>query len=75
LALDTSGLKTFRAPATPGLIAYAVIGGTITVEISLSSLDGPDQFCFEHVVGLNAMRSGNAPDFHDFHGSSPCLLP
>jgi hypothetical protein len=69
--LNTSSLKTILAPATPELITYAVIGGTITIEIAFLNLDGSDQFGFESMVGLNTVRSGNIPDFHDFHSGPP----
>jgi hypothetical protein len=71
--LNTGSFKTFLTPATLVLVAFAIVGRSIAGEIAFLGLDGFDQFGFEQIVGLNAVRSGNGPDFGDYH--SVLLLP
>jgi hypothetical protein len=63
--------KTLFTPTAPCLVAYAVIGRAIAGEIAFLGLDGFDQFGFEQVIGLNAVRSGYFPYVGDIHSSTP----
>jgi hypothetical protein len=71
--LNTCCFKTFLTPATQVLVAFSIAGRAIAGEISFFGLNRFDQFGFEQIVGLNAVRSGNVPDFGDDHGV--LLLP
>jgi hypothetical protein len=72
--LKTGNFETVLTPATTGLIANAIVSGTITIEIAFLDLYGLDQFSLEKVVVFYAVRFGNSPYFRDFHSSSPLLF-
>ncbi|HYA39099.1 MAG TPA: hypothetical protein VEI74_12605 [Candidatus Methylomirabilis sp.] len=59
--------KTILAPHATGLVAYAVIGRGKTVEVTLPSLDGLDDFGFFGFARVQAVGTGDFPYSLNLH--------
>src|SRR5512135_3730971 len=63
--------KTVLTPYAAELIAHAIVGGGITVEVAFLELDRFNQLGLEHVIRIDPVCFGDAMNFFQFHDCSP----